>query len=100
MKPDEHSEPLFKELEILKLTDLITVYIQCTLSHYYYNLLVSSFEKIFQTVASIHSYNIPGLLPTQSITSTLSKQTMVNLIFALHLLKFGITLRKDQTPSP
>ena len=25
-KPDEHSEPLFKELEILKLTDLVTLH--------------------------------------------------------------------------
>ena len=47
LKPDEHYEPLFKELEILKLTDLITIYIQCTLSHYYYNLLLSSLENFF-----------------------------------------------------
>jgi len=25
--------------------------------HYYYNLLPSSFETFFQTVASVHSYN-------------------------------------------
>ena len=43
LKPDEHYKPLFKELEILKLTDLITLYIQCTLSHYYYKLSFSVF---------------------------------------------------------
>ena len=56
-KPDEHSEPLFKELEILKLTDLVTLHNALLMYHYYYNLLPSSFENFFQTVASIHSYN-------------------------------------------
>ena len=56
-KPDEHSEPLFKELEILKLTDLVTLQNALLMYHYYYNLLPSSFENFFQTVASIHSYN-------------------------------------------
>ena len=57
-KPDEHSEPLFKELEILKLTDLNCYSSQCTfMYHYYYNLLPSSFETFFQSVASVHSYN-------------------------------------------
>ena len=56
-KPDEHSEPLFKELEILKLTDLVTLHNALLIYHYYYNLLPSSFENFFQTVASVHSYN-------------------------------------------
>ena len=56
-KPDEHSEPLFKELEILKLTDLVTLHNALFMYHYYYNLLPSSFENFFQTVASVHSYN-------------------------------------------
>ena len=56
-KPDEHSEPLFKELEILKLTDLVTLHNALLMYHYYYNLLPSSFENFFQTVASLHSYN-------------------------------------------
>ena len=56
-KPDEHSEPLFKELEILKLTDLVTLHNALLMYHYYYNLLPSSFENLFQSVASVHSYN-------------------------------------------
>ena len=56
-KPDEHSEPLFKELEILKLTDLVTLHNALLMYHYHYNLLPSSFEKFFPTVASVHSYN-------------------------------------------
>ena len=55
-KPDEHSEPLFKELEILKLTDLVTLHNALLMYHYHYNL-PSSFEIFFPTVASVHSYN-------------------------------------------
>ena len=55
--PDEHSEPLFKKLEILKLTDLVTLHDALLMYHYHHNLLPSSFENFFQTVASIHSYN-------------------------------------------
>ena len=56
-KPDEQSEPLFKELEILKLTDLVILHNALFMYHYYYNLLPSSFANFFQTVASMHSYN-------------------------------------------
>ena len=35
----------FKELEILKLTDLITLHIELFMSHYYYNLLPSALFK-------------------------------------------------------
>jgi len=56
-KLDEHSELLVKELEILKLTDLVTLHNALVMYHYYYNLLPSSFENFFQTVASVHSYN-------------------------------------------
>ena len=55
-KPDEQSEPLFKELEILKLTDLVILHKSLFMYHYYYNL-PSSFANFFQTVASMHSYN-------------------------------------------
>ena len=55
-KPDEQSEPLFKELEILKLTDLVILHKSLFMYHYYYNL-PSSFANFFKTVASMHSYN-------------------------------------------
>ena len=57
LEPDEHSEPLFKELDFLKLTDLVTLYNALLMYHYHYNLLPSSFEIFFQTVASVHQYN-------------------------------------------
>ena len=56
-KPDEQSEPLFKELEILTLTDLVILHNALFVYHYYYDLLPSSFANFFQTVASMHSYN-------------------------------------------
>ena len=46
-----------KELEILKLTDLVTLHNALLMYHYHYNLLPSSFENFFPTVASVHSYN-------------------------------------------
>ena len=49
-KPDEHSEPLFKEL-----ADLVTLHIALLMYHYHNNLLPSSF--LSPTVASVYSYN-------------------------------------------
>ena len=73
LKPDEHSELLFK------LTDLFSLYNAFFMYHYYYNHLPSSFEKCFQTVTIQH------LLPNQPTKSIPSKQAMVNLTFALQL---------------
>ena len=56
-KPDEQSEPLFKELKILRLTDLVILHNALFMYHYYYSLLPSSSANFFQTVASMHSYN-------------------------------------------
>ena len=46
-EPDEHSEPLFKNLEILKFTDLVTLHNALLMYHYYHNLPPSSFEFFF-----------------------------------------------------
>ena len=40
-----------------KLTDLFTLYNALLMYNYHHNLLPSSFENFFKTVASIHSYN-------------------------------------------
>ena len=74
-KPDEKSQPSFKELEILKITDLVILHNALFMYHYYYNLLPSSFfllpssifsslQIFFQTVASMHSHNTR--LPSKS----------------------------------
>ena len=80
-KPDEHSEPLFKELEILKLGDLVSLH---NALFYHKNLLhlpLITFSNLFHQFTSTK----PGLLPDQLIILTLSKQTMVNSTFALLL---------------
>ena len=82
-KSDEHSEPLFKELEILKLTDLVTLHNALLMYHYYYNLLPSSFENFFQSVASVHSYNTR--LASKSTYYINTIKTMVNSTFTLQL---------------
>ena len=56
-EPGDHPEPLFKKLNILKLTDLVTLHNSLLMYNYHHNLLPSSFENFFKTVASIHSYN-------------------------------------------
>ena len=56
-EPGDHSEPFFKKLNILKLTDLVTLHNALPMYNYHHNLLPSSFENFFKTVASIHSYN-------------------------------------------
>ena len=81
-KPDEHYEPLFRESEILKLTDLVTIYNTLFMYHYYYHILPSSFDIFFfQTVASIHLYN----------TRLASKSTYyINTIKTNYYSKFNI----------
>ena len=55
-KQGEHHKPPFKELEILKLTDLATLHNALLMYHYYKNfLLPSAFENVFKTVASVHN---------------------------------------------
>lgn len=51
---DEHSEPLFKELEMLKLPYVVTLDNALFIYRYHNNLLQSSFENFFQAVSSRH----------------------------------------------
>lgn len=69
-------EPLFQELVIPKLTDLVTLH-NAHMYHYYYSPLPSSFEFFFQTVARVHSYNI-RLAPKSTYYTVQLKQAMVN----------------------
>ena len=84
-KPDEHSEPLFKELEILKLGDLISLHnaLFCiSIIRTFFRLRLIIFFNLFHQFTSTK----PGLRPDQLTILTiltLSKQTMVNSTFAL-----------------
>ena len=56
-KFDDHSSPLFKQLNIIKLNDLVTLHISIFMHKYYNHLLPSVFECFFTEVKKIHSYN-------------------------------------------
>ena len=85
-EPGDHSEPLFKKLNILKLTDLVTLHNALLMYDYHHNLLPSSFENFFKTVASIHSYNTRlASKSTYYLNTIKTMQTMVNSTFASRL---------------
>ena len=52
-KPDELSEPLFKESEILKLADLVTLYNALLIP--ITTVILQSFEIFFKQYSSIHT---------------------------------------------
>ncbi len=54
---DEHSSPLFKRLQILKFTHLITLRMTMFMYKYHRRLLPSSLNNLFTPVYQIHSYN-------------------------------------------
>ncbi len=54
---DQHSSPLFKRLQILKFTHLITLRMTMFMYKYYRRLLPSSLNNLFTPVYQIHSYN-------------------------------------------
>ena len=56
-KPDEHSDPLFKQLKLLKLVDLVVFHNALFMYQYHKNLLPTSFNNFFEAVSSKHQYN-------------------------------------------
>ena len=56
-KPDEHSGPLFKQLEILKLKDLVYFYNALFMYKFHNNLLHKEYDQFFQLISSVHKYN-------------------------------------------
>ena len=56
-KFDEHSSPLFKKLNIIKLSDLIKYHISIFMFKFHNQLLPSVFNSYFTSVENIHSYN-------------------------------------------
>ena len=56
-KIDNHTDPLFKQLHILKFTDLITLYIATFMYKFHHKLLPVAFDNYFQLISSKHQYN-------------------------------------------
>jgi hypothetical protein len=56
-KPDEHSEALFKQFDMLKLTDLVYFHNALFMYQYNNNMLPKAYDDFFQTISSMHQYN-------------------------------------------
>ena len=85
---DEHSSPLFRHLQIIKLVDLIELFTGTFTYKYYNNLLPSNFSDLFTPVNQVYSYNT-------RLASKLSfslPNTMESFTFHFKGQKYGIPL--------
>ena len=62
---NEHSSPLFKLLNIIKIFDLVTFHIASFMYKFHHRLLPSAFDNFFTPIDRIHNYNT-GLASKQS----------------------------------
>ena len=53
----EHSSPLFKDLDVIKLSDIITLQLAVFMYKFHYQVLPSVFDTFFNPVRNIHRYN-------------------------------------------
>jgi len=56
-KYDHHSNPLYMQLKLLKLNDLIYVNNVLFMFKYHHQLLPKAFDNYFRSVSTIHQYN-------------------------------------------
>ena len=56
-KFDEHSSPIFKSLNIIKLFDLVTLSVAIFMFKFKKKLLPSIFNTLFITFNEVHNYN-------------------------------------------
>ena len=56
-KYDEHSSPLFKQLDILKITDLLSLHNALLMYDFHYCMLPPPFDNFFKPVKNVHNYN-------------------------------------------
>ena len=54
---NEHSSPLFKDLNVVKLFDIITFQLAVFMYKFHNNLLPPVFDSYFNSVRMIHNYN-------------------------------------------
>ena len=54
---NEHSSPLFKDLNVAKLFDIITFQLAVFMYKFHNNLLPPVFDPYFNSVRTIHNYN-------------------------------------------
>ena len=56
-KFDEHSSPLFKQTNILKLSDLIKFQISIFMYKFHKNQLPAVFDSYFLSISKVHNYS-------------------------------------------
>ena len=54
---DAHSNPLFSQLGLIKLMDLVTIHTALFMFQYHHNLLPKAFDNFFLRISSKHNYN-------------------------------------------
>ena len=54
---DDSSSPLFKELSIIKLFDLVNLHIAIFMFKFHNNLLPTAFSLFFKKIQQVHKYN-------------------------------------------
>ena len=56
-KRDAHSSPLFSQLGLIKLMDLVSIHTALFMFQYHHNLLPKAFDNFFLSISSKHNYN-------------------------------------------
>ena len=54
---NEHSSPLFKDLNVVKLSDIVTFQLAVFMYKFHNNLLPPVFDPYFNSVRMLHNYN-------------------------------------------
>ena len=80
-KYDEHSSPLFKQLDILKITDLISLHNALLMYDFHYYMLPPQFDKFFKQVKNVHNNLIEDNLKKMS-KSSFKKAIKSNIVNA------------------
>ena len=88
---NSHFIPLFQNLKILKVSDLIYLYTALFMYDYYSNRLPLIFDNFFKSISKVHQYQTRL---ASKIHTICQKQGLItaNLTFVFSVLKFGIPL--------
>ena len=54
---DSHSSPIFRQLELLKINDLVFIHTALFMQQYYSKQLPETFDNLFQPLSCKHNYN-------------------------------------------
>ena len=87
-KFDAHSSSLFKQLNIIKLTDLVNLHVVLFMYKYHNNLLPPTFDNFFTPVCNVHSQNTR--LASKLTYYQKQEQISVFSISDIKALKYGI----------